>query len=110
MLHEELKRRFPFLGTDEDANGADVVDALSEWYAEVSGELPEANIVFGALVCPHCGEANLEYIASVGYDAKTEFISLYDYSAGGDGDNDRLSCRSCVRESQLPKGVDVDWT
>ena len=29
---EQLKEKFPWLGTDANANGADVVDALVEWY------------------------------------------------------------------------------
>ncbi len=33
-LHEILKARFSWLGTDEDANGADVVQALCELYDE----------------------------------------------------------------------------
>ena len=31
-LMAELKARFPWLGTDEQAEGADTVDALTEWY------------------------------------------------------------------------------
>ena len=31
----ELERRFPWLMTDEDANGGDVVDALAEWYEDL---------------------------------------------------------------------------
>jgi hypothetical protein len=34
-LAARLKERFPWLGTDEDVNGADVVEALSEFYEEL---------------------------------------------------------------------------
>jgi hypothetical protein len=36
-LAQLLAQRFPWLGTDEDANGADVIDALNEWYEELQG-------------------------------------------------------------------------
>jgi hypothetical protein len=35
MLARELEARFPWLLTDEQANGGDVVEALSEWHAEL---------------------------------------------------------------------------
>lgn len=31
----ELRNRFPWLETDDDANGADTVDAIAEWYEEL---------------------------------------------------------------------------
>jgi hypothetical protein len=40
-LAEELRKRFPWLENDEQANGADTVDAIVEWYEEI---------------CPTCGK------------------------------------------------------
>ena len=36
FLIEELKGRFNWLGTDEDVDGADVIDALVLWYEELT--------------------------------------------------------------------------
>jgi hypothetical protein len=33
-----LKQRFPWLGTDESVDGADVIDALVEMYEDFGGE------------------------------------------------------------------------
>ncbi len=35
-MAEQLKARFPELGTDADMNGGDVVQKLADWYEEVS--------------------------------------------------------------------------
>lgn len=35
-MQAELLARFPWLGGDDEVSGADVIDALSTWYAEVS--------------------------------------------------------------------------
>lgn len=35
QLAAELKRRFPWLDSEENADGADTVDALSDWYQEL---------------------------------------------------------------------------
>lgn len=32
QLANEMKRRFPWLGTSDEANGADAVEQLNEWY------------------------------------------------------------------------------
>lgn len=32
-LRTILKSRFPWLGTDDDANGGDTVNELNEWYS-----------------------------------------------------------------------------
>lgn len=34
-MREELKRRFPWLNTEEDGNGSDTVDAVCEWFDEL---------------------------------------------------------------------------
>lgn len=36
-----LKERFPWLGTDEDVNGADVIDSLNSLYFDLGGK-PDA--------------------------------------------------------------------
>ena len=36
-LARELEARFPWLLTDEQANGGDVVEALAEWHEELTG-------------------------------------------------------------------------
>lgn len=42
-IKAELKSRFPWLGTDEDAgSGADVIGVLAEWYAEPDDSLRAA--------------------------------------------------------------------
>lgn len=38
LLKTELKNRFPWLGTDEYASGADTVEELANWYIELGGE------------------------------------------------------------------------
>lgn len=35
-LADQLKERFPWLGTDEEVSGADVIDSLNKWFADLS--------------------------------------------------------------------------
>lgn len=38
MLAIILKNRFPWLGTEDSADGADVVQELADWYEELTEE------------------------------------------------------------------------
>jgi len=38
IMKVELERRFPWLVDDEDANGAETVEALNEWYSDLTEE------------------------------------------------------------------------
>ena len=37
MTAAELKARFPWIGTDEEVSGSDVINALNQWYAQLAG-------------------------------------------------------------------------
>jgi hypothetical protein len=36
QLVEEMKRRFPWLGTDDEADGSETISELSDWYEELT--------------------------------------------------------------------------
>lgn len=44
---EELRARFPWLDTDEEVSGADVVDQLCRWYREEVSKPPEIQTAEG---------------------------------------------------------------
>jgi hypothetical protein len=43
MIKELLKSHFPWLGTEDQANGADVIDTLNQWYAQSGTACPSCN-------------------------------------------------------------------
>jgi hypothetical protein len=42
MTRAQLEARFPWLGGDEEVSGADVVQALQDWYSELEENPEEA--------------------------------------------------------------------
>jgi len=125
-LHEELKRLFPWLGSDEPVSGADVVDALVEAYVNL--KLPKAKINGRErkfLECPKCGCRDFIYLEDISNARDIEFRpldkskkpgklvvkvqSVYTTAEYDDGDNARLKCEKCHTELAIPNKIEIEF-
>ena len=68
-LVEELKRRFPWLGTDEPVEGSEVTQTLSNWYDLLNVMAEESNELTAA--CAICGNVS-------SYDEESLKASTYE--------------------------------
>ena len=84
MSKDELKQQFPWLGTDEQANGAEVVDDLAAWYesleapkqtATATGRLAIVNHVIDLL--KECRMASPEHFPGLGLKVRAALKSAY---------------------------------
>lgn len=111
-----LKEAFPWLGTDEDVSGADVVDRLNDLYQRLS--LSTGVIQDGTLHCPVCYRTEgLRYLEDISNHRKVEAVldddlllinSHYDTENTDDGVNPRIVC-PCGEQFLIPLGLECKF-
>ncbi len=85
-LRDSLQLRFPWLATDESANGADTVDAVKEWHAELTRQIT-GNLQYDALVLREPFEVATGKLAEfLGVDPCEAGLSASDLCELGVGD------------------------
>ncbi len=69
----------------------------------------------GTVLCPHCKSDDLRYIEDeitvrrlAGIEGGKLTIDSH-FDCDGDGQNPRLLCVECGRESSIPKGLEYDF-
>ena len=135
-LHPEfarlLKAHFPWLGTDEPANGADTIEELGNVYSSLTDgwdqlgratdavlkELPEADIQEdGQMHCCMCDEVDDPLFVEIGYELRhdvREMTATQIKARGGtdfseEGSGYVLQCCHCCAPHRLPADMEIEW-